>query len=61
MEKKYLNVILKKSLIGCIKSHRSTCFCLGLRKINSSVVLEENSVILGMIRKVRYLLMIERL
>ncbi|CAB3976347.1 50S ribosomal protein L30 [Candidatus Azoamicus ciliaticola] len=59
MSKVFIKVILKKSIIGRLPRHRAIIFGLGLKKINSSVVLEENAAVLGMLKKVCYLVKVE--
>lgn len=59
MFKKKIKVILKKSIIGRLPKHRAIILSLGLKKINSFVVLEESSIILGMLKKICYLVKIE--
>ncbi len=54
-----IKVTLIKSLIGTKKSHRATVRGLGLRKINSSVELENTPAVQGMINKICYLLKCE--
>jgi len=54
-----IKVTLIKSLIGTKKSHRATVCGLGLRKINSSAVLENTAAVQGMINKINYLLKCE--
>jgi large subunit ribosomal protein L30 len=56
---KRIKVTLIKSLIGTKKSHRATVRGLGLRRINSSVVLENTPAVQGMINKICYLLKCE--
>ena len=53
---KKLKVTLKKSLIGRPEAHRKVVESLGLRKVNNSVVHNDNEAIRGMIKKVDYLL-----
>jgi len=53
---KKLKVTLKKSLIGRPETHRKVVESLGLRKVNHSVVHNDNDAIRGMIKKVDYLL-----
>lgn len=55
MAKKF-RVTLKRSLIGCTDTQRKTVECLGLRKLNSSVVLVDNEANRGQIFKVQHLL-----
>jgi large subunit ribosomal protein L30 len=54
-DKKTLTVTLVKSVAGTRQSHRDTVRGLGLRKINSSRVLEDTPAVRGMINKVAYL------
>jgi large subunit ribosomal protein L30 len=54
-DKKTLTVTLVKSVAGTRQSHRDTVRGLGLRKINSSKVLEDTPAVRGMINKVSYL------
>jgi large subunit ribosomal protein L30 len=54
-EKKTLTVQLVKSVAGTRQSHRDTVRGLGLRKVNSSRVLEDTPAVRGMINKVAYL------
>jgi len=56
---KKIKVTLIKSLIGTKKSHRATVRGLGLRRINSSVELENTPAVQGMINKIYYLLKCE--
>jgi large subunit ribosomal protein L30 len=44
-----------KSVAGTRQSHRDTVRGLGLRKINSTRVLEDTPAVRGMINKVSYL------
>ncbi|NLJ38255.1 MAG: 50S ribosomal protein L30 [Candidatus Atribacteria bacterium] len=61
MTKKLLKITLKKSVIGRLKSHRRTVKSLGLRKINHSVIHDDNPSIRGMVNKVSYLLEVENI
>ena len=54
-----IKITLIKSLIGTKRDHRATVRGLGLRRLNSSSVVELTPAITGMIDKVRYLLKIE--
>ncbi|MCP5274347.1 MAG: 50S ribosomal protein L30 [Burkholderiales bacterium] len=56
---KTIKITLVKSLIGTKQSHRATIKGLGLRKINSTSVLEDTPAIRGMIQKVNYLVKCE--
>jgi len=60
MAEKTVKVILVRSLIGTKQSHRATVRGLGLRRLNSSSVLEDTPAVRGMINKVSYLLRCER-
>jgi len=54
MSDKKLKVTLVKSVIGTKQDHRATVRGLGLRKLNSSAMLEDTPAVRGMIRKVAY-------
>ena len=54
-----ITVKLVKSIIGTKQDHRATVRGLGLRKLNSSAVLEDTPAVRGMIHKVQYLLKVE--
>jgi large subunit ribosomal protein L30 len=55
MAEKTIKVTLIKSVIGTKKDHRDTVRGLGLRKLNSSSMLEDTPAVRGMIRKIAYL------
>ena len=55
MADKKLKVTLVKSIIGTKESHRATIRGLGLRRVNTSRVLEDTPAVRGMITKVQYL------
>jgi large subunit ribosomal protein L30 len=57
-EKKTLTVKLVKSVAGTRQSHRDTVRGLGLRKVNSTKVLEDTPAVRGMINKVDYLVLV---
>ena len=59
MTDKTIKVTLVKSVIGTKQDHRATVRGLGLRKLNSSAVLEDTPAVRGMIRKVAYLVKCE--
>ena len=59
MADKKIKVTLIKSVIGTKQDHRATVRGLGLRKINSSAMLEDTPAVRGMIRKVAYLVKVE--
>ena len=52
---KTLTVKLVKSLAGTREDHRATVRGLGLRRLNSTRVLEDTPAVRGMIDKVSYL------
>ena len=56
-----LKLTLIKSKSGRLASHKSTIECLGLQRINHSVVKEDNPAIRGMVNKVSYLLKVEEI
>lgn len=53
---KTFKVTLKRSLIGCTATQRETVRCLGLRRVNSSVVITDSPAMRGQITKVQHLL-----
>ncbi|MBK8121542.1 MAG: 50S ribosomal protein L30 [Sulfuritalea sp.] len=59
MPDKTIKVTLVKSIIGTKQDHRATVRGLGLRRLNSSAVLEDTPAVRGMIRKVAYLVKCE--
>ena len=59
MADKTIKVTLVKSVIGTKQDHRATVRGLGLRKLNSSAMLEDTPAVRGMINKVAYLLKCE--
>ncbi|HMW56151.1 MAG: 50S ribosomal protein L30 [Candidatus Accumulibacter phosphatis] len=59
MSEKKVKVTLVRSLIGTKESHRATVRGLGLRRLNSTSLLEDTPAIRGMINKVSYLLKCE--
>lgn len=54
-----IKITLVKSIIGTKKSHRLTVKCLGLRKLNSTSIVEDTPSIRGMLNKVNYLIRCE--
>ncbi len=59
MAEKTLKVTLVKSVIGTKRDHRATVRGLGLRRIDSSAILEDTPAVRGMINKVAYLVKCE--
>ncbi|MBR4908428.1 MAG: 50S ribosomal protein L30 [Acidaminococcaceae bacterium] len=56
---KKLKITLTRSLIGYRQDQRATVRALGLGKLNSTAVQEDNPTIRGMIHKVRHLVKVE--
>ena len=54
-----IKITLTKSPIGRIPSQRKTVVALGLSKLNSSVIKEDNAAIRGMITAVSHLVTVE--
>ena len=54
-----LKITLIRSLIGYKQDQRATVRALGLGKIGTSVVQEDNPTIRGMVHKVRHLVKVE--
>lgn len=50
-----------KSRINCPQVQKLTLDALGLRKMNHSVVKEDNPSILGMVKRVHHLVKVEKL
>lgn len=50
-----------KSKIGRLPKHKATILGLGLRRINDTVIIQDNLSTRGMIKKVSYMLKIEEL
>ena len=59
MADKKIKVTLVRSVIGTKQDHRATVRGLGLRKLNSSAMLEDTPAVRGMIRKIAYLVKCE--
>lgn len=56
--RKTVRVTLVKSVAGTKSDHRATVLGLGLRRVNSSRVLEDTPAVRGMINKVSYLIQV---
>ena len=54
-----IKITLVKSTIGAIPKHKKTVQALGLKKINSSVVRDDNKAVRGMIRQISHLITVE--
>ena len=58
---KELKITLVKSTIGAKPKHKKTVQALGLRKLNSSVIQQDNVAIRGMVNQVCHLVKVEEL
>lgn len=56
-----IKVTLVRSTIGAIPKHKKTVEALGLRKVNSSNVHEDNVAIRGMVKQVSHLVKVEEI
>ncbi len=56
-----LKVTLKKSPIGSLKVHIDTIKALGLRKIEQTVIKEDNPCIRGQIFRVKHMVLVEEI
>ena len=56
-----IKVMLVKSTIGAIPSHKKTVEALGLRKLRASKIHQDNPAIRGMLHHVRHLVKVESL
>ena len=56
-----IKVTLVKSTIAVLPQHKKIVAALGLKKVNSFKIHNENACILGMIKKVNYLLKVEKI
>ena len=54
-----LKVTLVKSTIAAVPKHKKTVEALGLKKVNTSVVLPDNAATRGMVQQVRHLVKVE--
>ena len=54
-----IKVTLVKSTIGCLEKQKKTVQALGLHKIRSSAIHEDNAAIRGMIFVVKHLVKVE--
>ncbi|MFA5809689.1 MAG: 50S ribosomal protein L30 [Thermoleophilia bacterium] len=54
-----IKVTQTKSIIGRRDEHRRTIRALGLKRINHTVIHDDNPVIRGMVHKVRYMVEVE--
>ena len=56
-----LKITLVKSTIGALPKHRKTVQALGLRKLHSSVVRQNNAATLGMVNQLKHLVKVEEI
>ena len=56
-----IKVSLVRSTIGALPKHKKTVEALGLRKMNSSNIHEDNAAIRGMIKQVCHLVKVEEI
>lgn len=56
---KQLEITLKRSVIGINEGQKTTVRTLGLKKVNDSVVQEDNPTVRGMINKVAHVIAVK--
>lgn len=56
-----LKITLVKSTIGAIPKHKRTVQALGLKKLNSSAIQQDNVAIRGMVNQVSHLVKVEEI
>ena len=56
-----LKITLVKSTIGALPKHRKTVQALGLKKLYSCVVRQNNAATLGMVNQVKHLVKVEEI
>ena len=56
-----IKITLVKSTIGAIPKHRKTVQALGLGKLNSSKIHQDNEAIRGMVKQVSHLVKVEEI
>lgn len=56
-----IKITLVKSTIGAIPKHKKTVQALGLRKMDSSVIQQDNVAIRGMLHQVSHLVKVEEI
>ena len=54
-----LKITLVKSTIGALPKHKKTVQALGLKKLHSSVIRQNNAATLGMVKQVKHLVKVE--
>lgn len=58
-KEKMLKITLVKSTIGAVPKNKATVESMGLRKLNSSIVLPDNAATRGQIQKISHLIKVE--
>ena len=56
-----IKITLVKLTIGAIPKHKKTIQALGLGKVNSSVIQQDNAAIRGMVNQVSHLVKVEEI
>ena len=56
-----LKITLVKSTIGALPKHKKTVPALGLKKLHSSVIRQNNAATLGMVNQVKHLVKVEEI
>ncbi|HIT87756.1 MAG TPA: 50S ribosomal protein L30 [Candidatus Coprocola pullicola] len=56
-----IKITLVKSTIGAIPKHKKTVQALGLKKLHSSKIQQDNEAIRGMIKQVSHLVKVEEI
>lgn len=59
MKMPQVKIVLRRSLIGSTKQQKSAVYCLGLKKLGQSVVLDLSPVVKGQINKIKHLISLE--
>ena len=54
-----LKVTLVKSPIGCVPFHKKSVESLWLKKVNITLLLQDNAAVRGMVNQVSYLVKVE--
>ena len=56
-----LKITLVKSTIGALPKHKKTVQALGLKKLHSTVIRQNNAATLGMVNQVKHLVKVEEI
>ena len=56
-----LKITVVKSTIGALPKHKKTVQALGLKKLHSSVIRQNNAATLGMVNQVKHLVKVEEI